>query len=107
MAGERPYGEDHVRTLHLNHTEMWVLSTKDDSLYYAHPFHIHVNPFQTWRMGPQGVPETIWRDTLLVPQGQPQYIYTQYKDFTGKYVYHCHILDHEDQGMMEQVEIVN
>jgi hypothetical protein len=33
-------------------------------------------------------------------------IYTQYLDFIGQFVMHCHILDHEDLGMMEIVEVV-
>ena len=82
------------------------MTTKDDSLYYAHPFHIHVNPFQTWRKGPDGRYETLWRDTILVPQGQNTYLYTRYLDYIGTFVYHCHILDHEDQGMMELLEVV-
>jgi FtsP/CotA-like multicopper oxidase with cupredoxin domain len=32
---------------------------------------------------------------------------TRYEDFKGKFVLHCHILDHEDQGMMQAVEIVD
>lgn len=107
LASDRPFSFDHVRTLTLGNTEQWILETKPDSLYYAHPFHIHVNPFQTWREDPAGNPELIWRDTLMVPKTQKQYVYTQYTDYIGQYVYHCHILDHEDQGMMELVEIVN
>jgi len=119
LAGDRPFSSDHVRTVTLGNYDLWILQTKSDSLYYAHPFHIHINPFQTWRPGPTGQPELVWRDTLLVPKGQPQYIYTYYKpdteassgfpNFTtvGTFVYHCHILDHEDQGMMEAVRIAS
>ena len=44
--------------------------------------------------------------TVLVPAGQQLNVYTQYLDFLGKFVIHCHILDHEDLGMMEVVEVV-
>ena len=107
LAADHPFSPDRVRQLKLNNTEEWVLETSDDSLYYAHPFHIHVNPFQTWRFGPDGTPETVWRDTLLVRRGIQEHVFSHYTDYIGKYVYHCHILDHEDQGMMELVEIVN
>lgn len=107
MAADHPFDPQNPRRLILGNTEEWILNTQDDSLYYAHPFHIHVNPFQTWRFGPDGNPETVWRDTILVRQGVPTYIFTRYQDYIGQYVYHCHILDHEDQGMMELVEIVD
>lgn len=67
----------------------------------AHPFHIHVNPFQHTRKVPNKKLETIWRDTLLVIKNQPELIRTRYIDFIGKFVPHCYILDHGDQGMME------
>jgi FtsP/CotA-like multicopper oxidase with cupredoxin domain len=105
-AADHPFSPDRPRQLKLGNTEMWVLNTRDDSLYYAHPFHIHVNPFQTWRYGPDGMPESVWRDTLMVQRGKTEYAFTRYQDYIGAYVYHCHILDHEDQGMMELVEIV-
>jgi FtsP/CotA-like multicopper oxidase with cupredoxin domain len=106
LAADHPFGFDRVRTLQLGAVDEWVLETAGDSLYYAHPFHIHVNSFQMARPGPEGKRELVWKDTLLVPQGNPQYIYTQYTDYIGQFVYHCHILDHEDQGMMELLEIV-
>jgi FtsP/CotA-like multicopper oxidase with cupredoxin domain len=106
LASDHPFSHDRVRQLKLGNTEEWILNTRQDSLYYAHPFHIHVNPFQTWRVGPDGTPETVWRDTILVRQGVPVYFFTRYTDYIGTFVYHCHILDHEDQGMMELLEVV-
>jgi FtsP/CotA-like multicopper oxidase with cupredoxin domain len=106
LAAEHPFSFDRVRTLQLDTIDEWVLETPSDSLYYAHPFHIHVNSFQTARFGPTGYPELVWKDTLLVPIGFPQYVYTRYADYIGQFVYHCHILDHEDQGMMEVLEVV-
>ena len=70
-----------------------------------HPFHIHVNPFQltqdpldnnknNWfRSGD-------WHDTLFYPGDSNQRVLTQTDYFTGPSVIHCHILDHEDSGMM-------
>jgi FtsP/CotA-like multicopper oxidase with cupredoxin domain len=107
MAADHPFDLQNPRRLILGNTDEWILNTQEDSLYYAHPFHIHVNPFQTWRFGPDGKPETIWRDTILVRQGVTTYVFTRYEDYIGQFVYHCHILDHEDQGMMELLEVVN
>jgi len=107
MAADHPFDDQNRRRLKLDNTEEWILNTQDDSLYYAHPFHIHVNPFQVMRWGPDGVTrELVWKDTILVKQGVPTFIFTRYEDYIGAFVYHCHILDHEDQGMMEIVEVV-
>ena len=68
-----------------------------------HPFHVHTNPFQL--VGSDGLVESAWRDVVNVPRGGRQRIRTRFADFTGKTVYHCHILDHEDLGMMGTLEI--
>jgi FtsP/CotA-like multicopper oxidase with cupredoxin domain len=94
------------RDLILTHVEEWTLKT-GQSVVPAHPFHIHVNPFQHTRLGPDNKPETIWRDTLLVVQNKPEIVRTRYTDFTGEFVLHCHILDHEDQGMMQLVQVID
>jgi FtsP/CotA-like multicopper oxidase with cupredoxin domain len=106
------YNPSRIRYVQLNATEMWALDTVGDPFTtnaippLPHVFHIHVNPFQVARPGPSGQPETVWKDTVLVPAGTQVNIYTRYLDFTGKFVMHCHILDHEDLGMMEVVDVV-
>ena len=65
-----------------------------------HPFHIHVNPFQIVSRNGQPEPHRVWKDTVLVRVGETVRIRTRFQDFAGKTVYHCHILDHEDLGMM-------
>jgi FtsP/CotA-like multicopper oxidase with cupredoxin domain len=135
----------------------------------AHPFHIHVNPFQifevfnpngadakkggkcyadptnpdTWKPCPGASPKNdfIWWDVFAIPPGRqdtlsctskdqcpepvrdqvhcpgngqsctiviPGYfkMRSRFADFTGQYVLHCHILAHEDRGMMQLVEVV-
>lgn len=49
--------------------------------------------------------EPVWKDTLIMREGWTEKIVTHYKDFIGSFVQHCHILNHEDQGMMELIEI--
>ncbi len=108
------YNPANERRLKLGAIEMWNLTTVGDPPTVPgggvpplpHVFHIHVNPFQYARSGPDGNPELIWKDTLLVPAATNIQIYTQYLDFTGKFVMHCHILDHEDLGMMEVDNVV-
>ena len=46
-----------------------------------------------------------WRDTLIVTQNVNIAINTRYQRYIGEYVLHCHILAHEDQGMMQNVKV--
>ncbi len=101
----RPGHTDH--TARLGTAEEWVLTSRAD----AHPFHIHVNPFELLRIynpeTSEEIPtERLWRDTLLVEEGLEYTIRMRFEDFAGKTVLHCHVLDHEDQGMMQSLEIV-
>jgi len=68
-----------------------------------HPMHLHVNPFQV--IGANGQPELAWHDTVNVPGGGRVRVRVQFADFAGKTVQHCHILDHEDMGMMGTVNM--
>ncbi|HJU37990.1 MAG TPA: multicopper oxidase domain-containing protein [Tahibacter sp.] len=47
-----------------------------------------------------------WRDTLFVKQGYKLYVRSRYERYIGEYVLHCHILDHEDNGMMQNIRMV-
>ena len=104
------------RTLKLKHRDEWTLTSVVDS----HPFHIHQNPFQVCEIlnkgtnlpaaYPNKMPvlyanRPVWRDTVIVPHWQKVIFRTHYTDFTGKFVQHCHILTHEDLGMMQLIEI--
>ncbi|WP_349367515.1 multicopper oxidase domain-containing protein [Salinarimonas sp.] len=109
------------RTLVLGGVDEWTL-TSGTNPAAGHPFHIHVNPFQIVEiLNPQGVDvsETgeaddpqyaglkgVWRDTLFVKPAYKVVIRTRYQRYIGEFVLHCHILDHEDQGMMQNVSIV-
>jgi peroxiredoxin len=48
----------------------------------------------------------VWRDTVKIPGDGFVTMRTRYTDFIGTFVQHCHILDHEDQGMMQLIDIV-
>jgi len=120
MINEKPFDPKNIRKLELNAVQDWELSSKAGD----HPFHIHVNHFQIvekWvrtclEKDKKGKckqeewvhvrPPRVWKDTYFVRSDEITTIRTVYKDFTGKFVIHCHILDHEDQGMMQSVEIV-
>jgi FtsP/CotA-like multicopper oxidase with cupredoxin domain len=94
------------RLLKLGQASRWTLVGEG---MFTHPFHIHVNPFEVVRQepGPEGRmrPAKVWKDTILIPSGSPLSIKSRYTKFEGEFVIHCHILGHEDQGMMERVKI--
>jgi hypothetical protein len=48
---------------------------------------------------------TVWRDVVIVPPNGRTRIWVQYKNYTGKTVFHCHFLAHEDTGMMSTLFI--
>ena len=92
---------DQVMTL--GTTEEWKLVNKSREV---HPFHIHINPFQVISINGVPVDRPGLDDTFPIPARSTVIIRTKYKDFDGKYVLHCHILYHEDHGMMQVVEVV-
>jgi FtsP/CotA-like multicopper oxidase with cupredoxin domain len=106
----------------------WVL---ENWTSLAHPFHIHINPFQIIRIATPTGRDTynvysppsnfVWQDVIAIPpakfttnnSGQilnvtPGRVTIRHTfvDFTGTFVLHCHILAHEDRGMMQLVRIV-
>ncbi|MEQ8603844.1 MAG: multicopper oxidase domain-containing protein [Marivibrio sp.] len=103
LISDRTYSDFYSRSLKLGTAAEWTLSSKRAS----HPFHIHVNPFEVTQILPDGREGKIWKDTLFIREGEPPVtVRTRYERFIGTFVIHCHILDHEDQGMMELVTIL-
>jgi FtsP/CotA-like multicopper oxidase with cupredoxin domain len=107
--------------IYLNTAEEWILENYWDSS--IHPFHIHVNPFQVLEIyDPNAETQAVlqvpynWADTITIPASKTVgttitpgrvRIRSRYVDFTGTFVLHCHILEHEDRGMMQEVQIVD
>ncbi|MHB1171995.1 MAG: multicopper oxidase family protein [Lacisediminihabitans sp.] len=81
--------------------EEWTLT---NSSPMDHPFHLHVWPMQLVEQGGHRVDAVVWQDVVNVPARSNARVRILFDDFTGKTVYHCHILDHEDSGMMGIVE---
>jgi FtsP/CotA-like multicopper oxidase with cupredoxin domain len=70
-----------------------------------HPFHIHQLHFLTYAQDGRAVPNPVWRDTVNVPQDSTVDVVMDFTDpvIHGMSVFHCHILSHEDKGMMAKV----
>lgn len=86
----------------LDSIEQWNLEVGDmqHGGSEGHPFHIHVNHFEVISVGNTQMPPGTIQDTIWVPADTTVVIRQKFKEFTGKSVYHCHILPHEDTGMM-------
>ncbi len=98
--------------VNLGAEEEW---TVENATSAVHAHHIHVNPFLVTHI--DGVPladddpRRRWQDTVALPfstsAGPGTITYkTRFERFRGKFVLHCHILRHEDRGMMQVVEVV-
>jgi len=70
-----------------------------------HPFHLHVWPMQLISVNGAASASPVWRDVVNVPANGRVTVRISFKGFTGKSAYHCHILDHEDLGMMGVIEV--
>jgi spore coat protein A, manganese oxidase len=107
----------------LDSTEIWELvNTTDDS----HPIHLHLVRFQIldrkkfdintyWSKGtlrytgaavlPEPA-ESGWKDTVRADPGMVTRIIVRFEGFVGRYVWHCHILEHEDNEMMRPFDVI-
>jgi FtsP/CotA-like multicopper oxidase with cupredoxin domain len=92
----------------LGATEVWVLRNRDPQ---PHNFHIHTVQFQVLDVDGAPPPPELsgWKDTVYLPPGSEVRIiasFTDYADPTWPYMYHCHLLWHEDSGLMGQFVVV-
>jgi spore coat protein A len=94
----------------LGDLEIWSLvnNTRD-----AHPIHLHLAHMQILdRVHRQTGPiplepfELGWEDTIVVNPRETVRVFVKFEQFTGAYVWHCHILEHEDYDMMRPLEVI-
>jgi FtsP/CotA-like multicopper oxidase with cupredoxin domain len=95
-------------TVKLGATEEWRITNESPML---HPFHIHDVQFLVRSRNDRPAPEHErgWKDTVAVRPGETVSVVAQFKDYAdpdNPYMYHCHILEHEDRGMMGQFVVV-
>jgi spore coat protein A, manganese oxidase len=102
----------------LGDTEVWSFVNRSGE---THPMHLHLVMSQILdrqdfavvdgQIVPLGSPqppapnEAGWKDTFQAPPMQITRVITRFEDYTGRYPYHCHILEHEDQEMMRQFQV--
>ena len=94
----------------LDTAEEWTLVNAADARLpeHAHVFHIHVNPFLVTHVNGVALDRPQWRDTFALSGGDGDSItfVSNFTEFPGRSVHHCHVLSHEDMGMMEMFEVV-
>lgn len=89
-------------TARLNDTEVWTIENRDGM---DHPFHLHGFSFQVLDRNGVREPFPAWEDTVNIPKGASLRFVVRYDDYPGKRMFHCHIMDHEDWGMMGILEV--
>jgi FtsP/CotA-like multicopper oxidase with cupredoxin domain len=87
--------------------EVWTFDNTNGT--EPHPMHLHGVQFQILsRTGGRGIVTPLefgWKDMALVMPGEKVKIIIPFNAYTGKYIYHCHNLEHEDSGMMGQFQV--
>jgi FtsP/CotA-like multicopper oxidase with cupredoxin domain len=97
-----------ARPARLNTVEEWTIINKSGE---THPFHIHTNAFQVISINGVAQPYTHVQDIVPVPykaHGVPGRVVLRirFSDYTGLWMFHCHIAAHEDNGMMSFINVV-
>ncbi|MHA3772828.1 multicopper oxidase family protein [Verrucomicrobiota bacterium sgz303538] len=90
----------------LNTIERWKFVNPTN---HPHPVHLHLVQFQVVNIDGQPVEPSDygWKDTMLVREnGGETTILVKFTGYTGRYVFHCHNLEHEDYSMMGEFEVV-
>jgi spore coat protein A len=104
----------------LGTTEIWRFINPSGVM---HPMHMHLVMFQvldrqpfeeidgeivpTGPAMPPSPEETGWKDTVQVAAREIVRVIARFEDYKGRFAYHCHIIEHEDQEMMRQFETVD
>ena len=94
--------------LPLGSTEIWEIQNQQMGMMnIPHSFHVHDVQFQVLSINGEDPPPELsgWKDTVLVWPGETMRFIARYEDYTGLFMYHCHLLVHEDAGMMGQFEV--
>ena len=75
---------------------------------HPHPMHLHLVQFQVINLDgePQDASDFGWKDTVVVPPGGEVTVAARFSGYLGKYVFHCHNLEHEDFAMMGEFQVI-
>ena len=81
----------------LGETEIWRLTSD-----FHHPVHLHLAPFRVLSrgLGGPGPYDHGWKDTIDLRPAEQASLLVRFDDYAGRFVLHCHNLEHEDMAMM-------
>jgi FtsP/CotA-like multicopper oxidase with cupredoxin domain len=101
--GGRPFADERSMTARVGETQIWTVNNKTN---WSHPFHLHGFFFQL--LDERGTPvlPLAWKDTVDVPFHQTVRFAVRFDDRPGMWMYHCHILDHADLGLMGMLQLL-
>ena len=87
----------------LGEVEVWRFVTD-----VHHPVHVHLDPFQVLRRGSEGAGpyDAGWKDTVDLRPAEVVEVAVRFSDHAGRFVFHCHNLEHEDMAMMATIRTV-
>lgn len=100
---DHAYGYDTLMLhAHVNSTELWTIVNDTD---YDHPFHLHGFRFQVRSEAGRAPAVGEWRDTTNVAARTKVELAVFFDDRPGSWMFHCHILDHAELGMMGMLHV--
>ncbi len=119
LLGGRTFGDMNEvaaeETVAAGSTQVWEFANLSNrmGMQAAHPIHMHGRQFRVLsRSGANsnslrsGIIDAGWTDTVLVLPGETVRVQVTFTKHPGLYLYHCHILEHEDMGMMRNFRVV-
>ncbi len=86
----------------LGETQIWTIK---NTIEWAHPFHLHGFFFQVLEDDGTPAEPLAWVDTVDVPVDGTRKIAVRFDERPGMWMFHCHVLDHAEAGMMGMVEL--
>jgi spore coat protein A, manganese oxidase len=91
-------------TVPLGETEVWRFTTD-----FHHPVHLHLEHFQVLKRNSEGRGpfDSGWKDTIDLRPAERVAVAVRFTDHPGRYVFHCHNLEHEDMAMMANMRVVS
>jgi FtsP/CotA-like multicopper oxidase with cupredoxin domain len=104
ICGERFDPNRVDQRIPLGAVEEWLVVNEDPD---DHIFHIHTNHFEVVGVNGEVLTDPVWRDTVIVPRKGSVTFRSRFVDFTGRFVLHCHMMNHEELGMMQVVDVVS